>query len=128
MNTSFNINYLTDEQKLQMSKLTSEQLAQVMEAYTQNKNASYENNLEKLAAIDLDNPTSIYIYPKNFESKENIQNAIENYNQKQKDEGHEENVINYTDFIGTMISSFSTIINIISGVLIAFVSISLIVS
>ncbi len=127
-NTSFNINNLTDEQKLQMSKLTSEQLAQVMEAYTQNKNASYENNLEKLAAIDLDNPTSIYIYPKNFESKENIQNAIENYNQKQKDEGHEENVINYTDFIGTMISSFSTIINIISGVLIAFVSISLIVS
>ena len=127
-NANFNINNLTDEQRLQMSKLDSQQLAQLMEAYTQNKNATYEKNLEKLGAIDLENPTSIYIYPKSFEAKENIQDAIEKYNQKQRDDGKEENVINYTDLVGTMISSVTKIIDVISYVLIAFVSISLVVS
>lgn len=127
-NTNFDYNSLSNEQKMAMSRLSSEQIAQMMEAYTENKNASYEKNLEKLGAIDLDKPTSISIYPKNFEAKEKISDAIEEYNQKQRDEGKEENVINYTDMVGIMMKSVSQIIDIISYVLIAFVAISLIVS
>lgn len=119
---------LTNEQKMAMSKLSSEEITKMMEAYTENKNASYEKNLQKLGAVDIDKPASISIYPKNFEAKDNISNAIEAYNQKQKDEGKEENVINYTDMIGVMMKSVSQIINTISYVLIAFVAISLIVS
>ncbi len=119
---------LTQEQRMAMSKLSSEEIAKMMETYTQNKNASYEKNLKTLGAIDIDKPTSISIYPKNFEAKDTISNAIEEYNQKQRDEGKEENVINYTDMIGLMMKSVSQIINTISYVLIAFVAISLIVS
>lgn len=119
---------LSNEQKMAMSKLSSEEIAKMMETYTANKEASYEKNLEKLAAIDIDKPTTINIYPKNFEAKDKIADAIEAYNQKQKDEGKEENVINYTDMIGIMMKSVSQIIDTISYVLIAFVAISLIVS
>lgn len=119
---------LTNQQRMAMSRLNSEEIAKMMEAYTANKDASYEKNLQKLAAIDLDNPTTIKIYPKNFEAKDKIAEAIEAYNQKQRDEGKEENVINYTDMIGIMMKSVSQIIDTISYVLIAFVAISLIVS
>ncbi len=114
---------LTDEQRMAMSRLSSEEIAKMMETYTENKNASYEKNLEKLAAINLEEPTSINIYPKNFEAKDKIADAIEAYNQKQKEEGKEENVINYTDMIGLMMKSVSQIIDTISYVLIAFVAI-----
>ena len=124
----FNYDDLSLEQKYALSRLDSQQIADLMEAYTENKNASYEKNLQKLGAIDLSNPSSISIYPKNFEAKENITKAIEAYNQKQKDDGKEENTINYTDIIGTMMKSVSQIIDTISYVLVAFVSISLIVS
>lgn len=78
--------------------------------------------------MDLSNPKTINIYPKDFESKEKISNAIEEYNAKQREEGKEENVINYTDMVGIMMKSVTTIIDVISYVLIAFVAISLIVS
>lgn len=125
---NYTITNLTTEQKIAMSKLSSEEIAKMMETYSANKNASYEKNLKTLGAIDINTPTSINIYPKNFEAKEKIAVAIEEYNQKQKDEGKEENTINYTDLVGTMMKSVSQIIDIISYVLIAFVSISLIVS
>ena len=99
-----------------------------MEAYTENKNASYDKNLIKLGAVNLDSPTGIYIYPKDFESKDFISNAIAEYNDIQKKNGKEENIINYTDIVGIMLKSVSQIIDIISYVLIAFVAISLIVS
>lgn len=119
---------LTAEQRMAMSKLSSEEIAQMMEAYSANKDASYEKNLQKLGAVDIDTPTSISIYPKDFESKDKISSAIEEYNQKQRDDGKEENTISYTDIVGTMMKSVSQIINTISYVLIAFVAISLIVS
>lgn len=125
---SYTMGNLTAEQRVAMSRLSSEEIAKMMETYTANKDASYEKNLKKLGAIDIETPTSISIYPKNFESKDKISTAIEDYNQKQKDEGKEENVINYTDMIGTMMKSVSQIIDIISYVLIAFVAISLVVS
>ena len=125
---NYTMENLTTEQKIAMSKLSSEEIAKMMETYTANKDASYEKNLKKLGAIDIETPTSINIYPKNFEAKNKIATAIEDYNQKQKDEGKEENTINYTDIVGTMMKSVSQIIDIISYVLISFVAISLIVS
>ena len=119
---------LTAEQRMEMSKLSSEEIAQMMETYSSNKDASYEKNLQKLGAVDIDTPTSISIYPKDFEAKDKISSAIEEYNQKQRDDGKEENTISYTDIVGTMMKSVSQIINTISYVLIAFVAISLIVS
>ena len=119
---------LTAEQRMAMSKLSSEEIAQMMETYSANKDSSYEKNLKKLGAVDIDTPTSISIYPKDFEAKDKISNAIEEYNQKQRDDGKEENTISYTDIVGTMMKSVSQIINTISYVLIAFVAISLIVS
>ena len=127
-NTTFDYNSLSNSQKMAMSKLSSEEIAALMNAYTENKNASYEKNLRKLGAIDLSSPTGISIYPKDFESKNKISQAIEEYNKMQKDEGKDENTINYTDIVGTMMKSVSQIIDTISYVLIAFVAISLIVS
>ena len=119
---------LTTEQRMAMSKLSSEEIAQMMETYSANKDASYEKNVQKLGAVDIDTPTSISIYPKDFEAKDKISSAIEEYNQTQRDDGKEENTISYTDIVGTMMKSVSQIINTISYVLIAFVAISLIVS
>ena len=127
-NEKFSMDSLSQEQKMQLSTLSSEEIAKLMKAYTENADASYDNNMKKLGAIDLNSPASISIYPKDFESKEAISVAIENYNQKQKDDGKEENTITYSDVVGTMISSVSQIVDIISYVLIAFVAISLIVS
>ena len=124
----FDFSSLTDEQRMYMASLSEEELANLMQQYTENANATYEGNLEKMGVVDLDSPSSISIYPKDFESKEQIATEIENYNQKQRDDGKEENVITYTDIVGTMMNSVSTIIDAISYILIAFVAISLVVS
>lgn len=126
--TSQSYSTLTKEQQMAMANLSNEQIAQMMQAYAENKNASYEKNLKQLGAVDLDTPSNIKIYPKNFEAKDAISKGIEQYNQTQKEEGKEENVINYTDIVGVMMKSVSQIIDTISYVLIAFVAISLIVS
>lgn len=127
-NTKFDMLSLSQEQKMAMSKMSTEMIAQMMDAYSKNKDASYEKTLEILGAVDLDKPSSIKIYPKDFESKDKIAEAIDEYNQMQKDEGKEGNIINYTDMVGMMMESVTAIINVISYVLMAFVSISLIVS
>lgn len=92
------------------------------------ENNSYESNITKLGVVELDNPSYISIYPKDFEGKEEIVEIIEQYNKDMKESGKEEDAIQYTDYIGLMMSSVSTIINAISYVLIAFVAISLVVS
>ena len=124
----FKFENLSNEQKAYMSTLSNEEMTELMNSYAQNKDATYESNLKTLGSVELDNPSSIKIYPVNFDSKEIITKEIEKYNQKQKDEGKEENVINYTDLVGIMMKSVSVIVNMISYVLIAFVSISLVVS
>ena len=91
---------------------------------SQNTSATLESNLALMGVSDLANPTVINIYPKDFEAKDSISNLIKEYNDKAED-GEE---ITYTDYIGLMMSSVTTIINAISYILIAFVSISLIVS
>ncbi len=89
---------------------------------------SYEEALTILGVADVDKPQSIYIYPKDFEAKDIISEEIEKYNETVTANGKEKEVIKYTDYIGLLLSSVSTIIDIISYVLIAFVAISLVVS
>lgn len=125
---NFDYSQLSNEQKMQMATLTPEELSEMMETYNNSINATYDSNLEKLGAIDINKPSSINIYPKNFESKDILTSEIDKYNQMQREQGKEENVINYTDLIGVMMKSVSQIIDTISYVLIAFVAISLIVS
>ena len=125
---TFNIQNLTQEQQMALAQMSPEQIADMMETYRENQEATYEDNLTTLGSVDLDKPSSISIYPKSFDDKEKIANAIEEYNQKQRDEGKEENVITYTDIVGTMMTSVTNIIDAVSYALIGFVSISLIVS
>ena len=94
----------------------------------ENANATYESNLQKMGSVDLNKPSTINIYPKDFDSKEEIEALIDEYNKKVKDDGLEENVISYSDIVGTMMSSVTSIIDIVSYVLMAFVSVSLVVS
>ena len=124
----FNIQNLTVDQQRALSQMSPEQIADMMETYRENMEATYEDNLKTLGAVNLEEPSSILIYPKSFDDKERIANAIEEYNQKQTEEGKEENVITYTDIVGTMMTSVTNIIDAVSYALIGFVSISLIVS
>ena len=124
----FNYGMLTDKQRAYMATLSQEELTKLIETYTENASATYEKKKKKLGVVDLNKPSSINIYPKDFEAKDSISNIISTYNNEQRANSKEENVINYTDYVGIMMDSVSTIIDVISYVLMAFVSISLIVS
>lgn len=124
----FDISTLTPEQMAYLQSLSPTEMAEVIATYEEQAGATYEDVLSQIGVIDLDKPTAINIYPKDFDSKDEIVNIINNYNDEQRDNGHDENVINYTDIVGVMMSGVSTIIDVISYVLMAFVSISLIVS
>ena len=124
----FDVNSLTPEQLAYLQSLSPTEMTQVIENYEKQVGATYEDVLNQIGVIDLDKPSSINIYPKDFDSKEEIVNIINNYNEKAQEEGHDENVIKYSDLVGVMMSGVSTIIDVISYVLMAFVSISLIVS
>lgn len=125
---------LSPEESTQMQAMTSgmsdDQILQLFSASLKARttDATLDSNKSKLGITDLDTPSQIDIYATDFDSKEKVQNIIKDYNKLQQDDGKEENVINYTDYVGIMMSSVSTIINAISYVLIAFVAISLIVS
>ena len=105
-----------------MSQMTEEQILQQFSQSlkAQTTEATFEGNKEKPSEIDL--------YAASFEAKEKLEDIISDYNKKATDEGRDEDVINYTDYVGIMMSSVSTIITAISAVLIAFVAISLVVS
>ena len=124
----FDISTLTPEQMAYLQSLSPTEMAEVIATYEEQAGATYEDVLNQIGVIDLDKPTAINIYPKDFDSKDEIVNIINNYNDEQRDNGHDENVINYTDIVGVMMSGVSTIIDVISYVLMAFVSISLVVS
>ncbi|MDD2505050.1 MAG: ABC transporter ATP-binding protein/permease [Bacilli bacterium] len=89
---------------------------------------SYEQNLKTLGIADLSEPSNINIYPNSFESKEKIEEIIKDYNKLQENNKKEENIITYTDYIGVLLSSVTTAVNVITYILIAFVAVSLIVS
>lgn len=130
MENTFDITTLTPEQQAYLASLSQEELDTLMASYMQptTSSATYEGNMEAFGVADLEKPSSIMIYPVDFASKDMISDKISEYNDAVRAEGREEAVINYTDYIGLMMSSISTIINAISYVLIAFVAISLVVS
>ena len=115
---------LTNEQMMQLSSMSQEELMNYMNTYNENINATYDSNLTKLGVVDYLNPTKISLYASSFDGKEKLSDLITSYNKKQT----KSDVITYNDFIGTMLSSVTSVVNIISYVLIAFVSVSLIVS
>lgn len=116
--------------KVFMELMTAEQLQQLMELTKEpeSTDATYDGNLQKLGVADLAEPSGISIYAKDFDAKERLTQFIFDYNSRAVADEHQEDVINYTDYIGLMISSVSTIIDAISYILIAFVAISLVVS
>ena len=123
-NKEFDMNNLSAEQLKYLKSMSQAELAEFMKSYSENLSATYEQNLTKLGIASIDDPYGINIYPKDFDSKEEITSLIDKYNEDKE----EQDKIKYTDVVGIMMSSVSTIVNVISSVLIAFVAISLIVS
>ncbi|MBQ9004628.1 MAG: ATP-binding cassette domain-containing protein, partial [Eggerthellaceae bacterium] len=108
-------------------EMSQEELAELMTSMMRVEEHSYDNNLKKLGYADFAKPNEISIYPKDFESKEKIIDILDSYNDRMR-ATDEDKVISYTDIVGTLMRSVTTIVDMISMVLIAFVAISLIVS
>lgn len=123
--TKIDFNNLTNEQKYYISTLTNEELINLVNSMEEN---NYDSIISKLGIVDVNYPSSINIYPKDFESKEKIEGLIKNYNKDKTDNDELDKVINYTDIVGLMMSSVTSVVNVVSYVLIAFVAISLVVS
>ncbi|WP_282144876.1 ABC transporter ATP-binding protein/permease [Thomasclavelia cocleata] len=107
--------------------MNEEELTELMMSLMTSEVSSYDGNLKSLGYVDFNKPSAINIYPKDFENKQNVINILDKYNNDIKNVD-EDKVISYTDYVGTLMSSVTDIINVISYVLIAFVAISLIVS
>ena len=129
-NNAMDFSTLTAEQQAYLASLSQEEIQMLMEQYAMGavSQATYEGNLSLFGVAELDTPSSISIYPIDFASKDLIEDKITEYNDSMEAAGKEANKITYTDYIGIMMSSISTIINVITYVLIAFVAISLVVS
>ena len=110
------------------TEMTAEELKDLMVSMLSPQKASLDGNLRKLGYADLSNPSTITIYPKDFDSKTHIKKLIEDYNNRMKAAGEDDKVIEYTDLVDALMGSVTTIINAISYILIAFVAVSLIVS
>ncbi len=108
--------------------MDEQELSELMMSLMTTETASYDGNLKKLGYADYNKPASIDIYPKDFESKQNVIDILDAYNQQMKDEGSDDKAVSYTDVVGTLMKSVTTIVNMISYVLVAFVAISLVVS
>ena len=108
--------------------MTQEEIQSLIASMIENSKTSFESNLISFGYAEEDNLGSIVIYPKDFDSKGEITNILDRYNKSMEESNQHEKAISYTDLVGTMMSSVTTIVNIISYVLIAFVAISLIVS
>lgn len=108
--------------------MNEDDLSELMMSLLSSENSSYDGNLKKLGYADLNVPGGINIYPKDFESKSEIVGILDQYNADMEAAGEDEKVITYTDLVGTLMSSVTDIVNIISYVLVAFVAISLVVS
>lgn len=108
--------------------MTEQDLSELMASMMSREIYSYDDNLRRLGYAEEANPSVISIYPTDFENKESVLNILDQYNEDMERAGEEDKVITYTDLVGTLMSSVTNIINVISYVLIAFVAISLVVS
>ncbi|RHM61857.1 ABC transporter ATP-binding protein/permease [Coprobacillus sp. AF33-1AC] len=119
-----------DEKKLAQAfqmNMSQDELSELIVSMMQTETTSYDSNLTHLGYANYDKPSAINLYPKDFETKQKVKDILEKYNEKMK-KVDEDKVITYTDYVGTIMSSVTDIINVISYVLIAFVAISLVVS
>jgi len=126
MQSAIQINPDVFAESIQMN-MDEEELSELMMSLMTTETSTYENNLKLLGYANFDEPSGINIYPKDFETKQNVIDILDNYNAKME-KTDEDKVISYTDYVGTLMSSVTDIINVISYVLIAFVAISLVVS
>ena len=108
--------------------MAQEELAELMKSSMLSSTSTYDGNLQSLGYADLDDPSTISIYPKDFDCKALIVDALDAYNASAEANGEDDKVVRYTDVVGTLMTSVTKIINMISNMLVAFVSISLVVS
>ena len=108
--------------------MNEQELSELMASLMSTEQSSYDNNMKKFGWADYAKPASIDIYPKDFESKQSVIDILDGYNDKMNATGDEDKVVSYTDIVGALMSSVTTIVNMISYVLVAFVAISLVVS
>ena len=108
--------------------MDAEDLTSLMTNYANASKLTYETNLTSLGYADAADPQSIRLYPKDFEAKERVLASIDGYNERMKAQGEEDKAVSYTDYMGVLMSGVTDIVDMISLVLIAFVSISLVVS
>lgn len=127
MSDAFSVDPDIMEEAFSMS-MDEDELAELIASLFSTEETTYDSNLRKLGYASPDNPSSISIYPKSFEDKEEVLTLLDNYNNAKEAEGKDDQVITYTDFVGALMTSVTDIINMISYVLIAFVAISLVVS
>ena len=111
-----------------MKKIAFIILSSLMMSYAKASKLTYDNNLTTLGYADEADPISVKIFPRDFEAKERVLDHIDAYNKQVKAAGHDDRAISYTDYMGIIMGSVTDIVNTISLVLIAFVSISLVVS
>lgn len=121
---SFDASVFADAMNVDMSE---EEMMEIMTASMYKEQDTFDNNIKKLGYAEMDDPSMISIYPKDFEEKEKVVDILDNYNEDME-KVDEDKVISYTDMVGSLMSSVTSIINSISYILVAFVAISLVVS
>lgn len=127
MSKAMSINESAFADAFQMN-MSEQELSELMASLMSTEQSSYDNNMKKFGWADYAKPASIDIYPKDFESKQSVIDILDGYNDKMNATGDEDKVVSYTDIVGALMSSVTTIVNMISYVLVAFVAISLVVS
>ena len=127
MATAMHVDESTFADAFQMN-MDEKELTELMMSFMSSETTSFDGNLNKLGYADYAKPASIDIYPKDFESKQSVIDILDGYNDKMKAEGEDDKAVSYTDIVGALMSSVTTIVNMISYVLVAFVAISLVVS
>ena len=115
-------------QKAIQFNMSEDDLTDLMKSAMLSSTATYDSNLQTLGYADLDAPSQIKIYPQDFDHKASIVAKLDAYNDNMRSQGADDKVIQYTDVVGTLMTSVTEIINMISNMLVAFVSISLVVS
>ncbi|MBO5937168.1 MAG: ABC transporter ATP-binding protein/permease [Clostridia bacterium] len=131
LTSGFDLGNLTElQKKLVEGYLNDEQVIAIKQAYIDSMNAkcSYDQTMATLGYQDIDSPTSIYFYAKTFDTKDDLFELVDYYNEKVTEDGHEEYQIEPTDAVGALLTSVNQIINIVTYVLVVFVAISLVVS
>ena len=124
----FSSENLTEEEKIQLAKMTPEEQAQYIQQYNDNSASTYEENLAKRGVINKSKPAAIELYTSSFQQKQDLKEFINAYNTAKKEAGEDDKVLAYSDDIQTIMSSITTLVGVVTTVLVGFVAISLIVS